>query len=185
MLVDFKVFTGPMFGGKTTRLLTAVERDVIRGLNVVCFKPCIDVRYSNDKITSHLGAAVDAVAVRDGTEIIKKVSEYKHKVDSVAIDELFMIPMAGAAAVELFRQGINIYTSSLQLSSNPKPYAFDEMATVLPWATKIDVCPAVCTVCGADAYYTHKKGGDLNASVEVGGAELYEPRCWGHFFPDC
>ena len=186
MLTNFKVFTGPMFGGKTTRLLTAIERDVIRGLNVMCFKPQMDVRYSTDEITSHLGAKVNAITVESGAEIIRQVeSSPVSQIDSVAVDELFMIPGGGEALVKLFQAGINIYTSSLQLSSNPRPYAFDEMSAILPWATKIDICPAVCTVCGADAYYTYKKGGDLNASVEVGGSELYEPRCWEHFFPDC
>jgi len=37
-------------------------------------------------------------------------------------------------------------------------------------------------VCGADAYYTLKVGGDPSAAVEVGGADLYQPRCFEHFF---
>lgn len=184
-MVHFKVFTGPMFGGKTTRLLTAIERDVIRGLNVLSFKPKIDNRYNENKITTHLGATVEAEIVSDGTEIkdiVAQLQRGNHKIDSIAIDELFMIPGAGDLAVELFKSGINIYVSSLQLSSNPNPYAFSEMPSVLPWATEIVICPAVCVVCGADAYYTYKKGGDLNAAVEVGGADLYEPRCFRHFF---
>ena len=181
-MIHFKVFTGPMFGGKTTSLLSAIERDVIRGLNVLSFKPKVDNRYDKEKITTHLGAAVDATVVQTGSDILAAVRASEKKVDSVAIDELFMIPTAGAAAVKLFRQGINIYTSSLQLSSNPEPCAFEEMAIVLPWATEIKICPAICVVCGDDAYYTYKKGGDLTAAVEVGGAELYEPRCFEHFF---
>jgi thymidine kinase len=169
-----------MFGGKTTRLLTAVERDVIRGLNVLCFKPKIDDRYSESDITTHLGAKVKAITVSDGQEIIDKVLEQKKKIDSIAIDELFMIKDSGLAAVELFRQGINVYTSTLQLSSAPQ--ALNEVAVVFPWATEVSVCPAVCVVCGADAYYTKKTGGDPTASVEVGGADLYEPRCYQHFF---
>lgn len=183
-MIHFKVFTGPMFGGKTTRLLAAIERDVIRGKNVLCFKPKIDVRYSENKITSHLGAAVDAILVTTGEEIIGYVDHVGKDVDSIAVDESFMIPGCGEALIQLFQRGLNVYVSSLQLSSNPKPYSFNEMVTMLPWATKVEVCPAICTVCGADAYYTYKKGGDLNATVEVGGAELYEPRCWEHFFPE-
>ena len=140
--------------------------------------------YSKEKITTRLGAAVDATVVQTGVDILSAVKSAQKPVDSVAIDELFMIPMAGATAVELFKQGINVYTSSLQLSSNPEPWAFEEMATILPWATEIKICPAVCVICGDDAYYTYKKGGDLNASVEVGGSELYEPRCFEHFFGD-
>jgi len=175
----FKVFTGPMFGGKTTRLLSIVERDVIRGLNVMCFKPKLDIRYSSDKITTHLGAKVFAEQVETGENILQKIKLSKRPVDSVAVDELFMISGAGLALIELFRHGINVYTSSLQLSSIPKSYL--EVDAVLPWATEVVVCPAVCTVCGDDAYYTYKKGGDLNAAIEVGGSDLYEPRCFHHF----
>jgi thymidine kinase len=181
-MIHFKVFTGPMFGGKTTRLLTVIERDVIRGMNVLSFKPKIDTRYSQEKITTHLGASVDATLVTSGVDIIKSVRACTERVDSVAIDEFFMIPMAGSIAAKLFQEGINIYISSLQLSSIPD--AYEEVAMVLPWATEIVVCPAVCVSCGADAYYTLKTGGDPNAAVEVGGADLYQPRCFEHFFND-
>jgi len=176
----FKVFTGPMFGGKTTRLLTAIERDVIRKMNVLSFKPKIDNRYSHEKITTHLGASVDAKIVSSGDDILNDVDNAAVHVDSVAIDELFMIPDAGLAAVKLFQRGINVYVSTLQLSSIPE--AYKEVAYVLPWATEVVVCPAVCVTCGADAYYTKKIGGDPNAAVEVGGADLYQPRCFEHFF---
>lgn len=179
-MIHFKVFTGPMFGGKTTRLLSSVERDVIRGLNVKCFKPVIDVRYSDDKITSHLGASVKAHTISSGEDMLDEINYCDDVVQSVAIDELFMIPGAGKAAVQLFQRGINVYVSSLQLSSVPRSY--EEVDAVLPWATEVCVCPAVCVVCGADAYYTLKTGGDPNAAVEVGGADLYQPRCFKHFF---
>ena len=47
----------------------------------------------------------------------------------------------------------------------------------MPWATKIEICPAVCPVTGRDAYYTFRKVEGLE-EIAVGGAELYEPRCW-------
>ena len=46
-------------------------------------------------------------------------------------------------------------------------------------STKIKKCPAVCTLCGQDAYYTYKKVKSLD-EIAVGGADLYEPRCWHH-----
>ncbi len=50
---------------------------------------------------------------------------------------------------------------------------------MLPWATHIEKCPAVCPVCGKDAYYTYKKNDD-GVEIAIGGAELYEPRCFDH-----
>ncbi len=179
-MAHFKIFTGPMFGGKTTKLLGAVERDVLRGYNVQSFKPNIDTRYSATAITTHLGAKLKAFSISSGEDILEQVGASDEVVNSIAVDELFMIPGAADAVVYLFRCGINVYTSTLQLNSIPEPYK--EVMKIFPWATEICVCPAICTICGADAYYTLKTGGDPGAKIEVGGSDLYEPRCFCHFF---
>ena len=88
-----------------------------------------------------------------------------------------MIEGSADALVQLFREGKTVVVSSLQLSATGN--VFEEVRDMMPWATKIEVCPAVCTVSGNDAYYTHKKVDDL-AEIAVGGSELYEPRCWLH-----
>ena len=51
----FEVFTGPMFGGKTTRLLSALERYQYQNKNLILFKPKIDVRYSKNDVITHSG----------------------------------------------------------------------------------------------------------------------------------
>ena len=181
-MTHFKIFTGPMFGGKTTRLLGAVERDVLRGFNVKCFKPQIDTRYSRDRITTHLGANLEATPISAGNDILAHMfdASLEGNINSVAVDEVFMIPGIAESLIHLFRSGINVYVSTLQLNSVPEPYP--EVLQILPWATEIQVCPAVCMTCGADAHYTLKKAGDLTAKIEVGGSDLYEPRCFQHFF---
>jgi len=56
---------------------------------------------------------------------------------------------------------------------------FREVEMMLPWATRVEKCAAVCTECGRDAYYTHRKE-TAEDEILVGGAELYEPRCFRH-----
>ena len=51
----FEIFTGPMFGGKTTRLLSALERYAYQNKNILLFKPSIDTRYSKDSVVTHSG----------------------------------------------------------------------------------------------------------------------------------
>ena len=97
--------------------------------------------------------------------------------DVIAVDEAFMIPGVSWVLTDLFKKGKTIVVSSLDLSATGK--AFEEIEALFPWATHIEKCPAVCTICNEDAYYTHKKVEDL-AEIAVGGAELYEPRCWKH-----
>jgi len=174
------VFTGPMFGSKTTRLLAAIDRYTIQRKNVFVFKPRMDIRYDMSKITTHNGGSIDAYVVENGEDIIQKIRDVDllDFPDIIAIDEAFMIDGVAEAVVSLYKKGITILISSLDLSASCTP--FEEITKILPYATKIEKCPAVCTACGEDAYYTHKKLNN-NKEIEVGGKDLYEPRCWKHY----
>jgi thymidine kinase len=183
---EFVIFTGPMFGGKTTKLLSAIDRYSYQKQKIFAFKPSLDDRYSTGYIVTHTGGKVSADLVRAGAEIFATVNAYEgdsrfnpRKTAVIAVDEAFMIPGCGETLVSLFRRGHTILASSLQLSSNGQPY--EELAAIMPYATKVEVCPAVCTQCGSDAYYTEKVGGRSDHEIEVGGADLYHPRCSQHF----
>jgi len=176
---EFIVFAGPMFGSKTTRLLAHIDRYRIQRKNVIAFKPKMDNRYDTSRITTHNGGSIEAYCVDKGSDILSKIREIYNVEypDVVAIDEAFMIDDLEAALVDLYKRKITIIISSLDMSATCRP--FEEISKILPYATKIEKCPAVCTVCGEDAYYTHKKF-ENNKVIEVGGKNLYEPRCWQH-----
>jgi|TARA_Y100000034_G_scaffold48387_1_gene59734 thymidine kinase len=174
----FIIFCGPMFGGKTSKLLSAIDRYSYQKRTILAFKPCVDDRYDNNSIVTHTGGNVAAAIVTDGDDILASVEIFTDPI-VIAVDEAFMIPGSGKALVELYRRGHTVLISSLQLSSSGK--AYDEIAQMMPYATKIEICPAVCTVCAADAYYTQKVGGRQDHEIEVGGADLYQPRCFKHF----
>ena len=174
---EFIIFTGPMFGSKTTNLLGAIDRYRYQNKNVVTFKPKLDDRYDISKIVTHNGGSVDAHVIRHGNDIMDFVQARPEKIDVIAVDEAFMTDGVADALITLFRSGITIIVSSLDLSATCN--SFSEVTTMLPWATKIKKCPAVCTICSQDAYYTYKKVKNLD-EIAVGGSDLYEPRCWYH-----
>jgi len=165
-----------MFGSKTTRLFAALDRYKYQRRNIIAFKPKIDDRYSEANITTHSGASMPARIVEHGSDVMNFMKHH-HEYDVIAVDEAFMLKGISCVLIDLFRQGKTIVVSSLDLSATGN--AFEEVTAMFPWATHIEKCPAVCTTCGADAFYTHKKIEDL-AEITVGGAELYEPRCWSH-----
>ena len=166
-----------MFGSKTTRLFAILDRYKYQKRNIIAFKPSVDNRYSESYITTHSGARMPAVVVDNGMQIYQYVIHHD-EYDVIAVDEAFMLRGVSWALVDLFKKGKTIVVSSLDLSATGKP--FEEIEALFPWATCIEKCPAVCTVCGQDAYYTHKTVEDI-AEITVGGSELYEPRCWSHF----
>ena len=133
----------------------------------------MDDRYASSHIVTHAGLKFKAYNVRDGADILEMSKDY----DVVGVDEAFMIEGAAKALLSLYRNGKTVVVSSIQLSASGQ--AFDEISELLPWATKIEVCPAVCVKSGCDAYYTVRKSAG-SSEIEVGGSEMYEPRAWSH-----
>jgi thymidine kinase len=171
----FTIFTGPMFGSKTTKMLATIDRYRYQQKKVVAFKPTIDERYDKSSIVTHSGGKIPAICVKSGSDILDYIQELDENPDVIAVDEAFMIKESSTALISLFKAGYTIVVSSLQLSATGN--SFEEVRDMMPWATKIEVCPAVCPATGRDAYYTHKKDDNL-AEIAVGGSDLYEPRCW-------
>jgi thymidine kinase len=171
---EFCVYTGPMFSSKTSKLLSALERYKYQHKKIAAFKPAMDDRYSSGEIVTHGGWKISAACVKSGADVLEHMANLEENPHVVAVDEAFMIPDIADALIWLYRNGFSVIVSSLEISATGKP--FQEIEKMLPWATKVEKCTAICTVCGRDAHYTHKKltGGD---EIEVGGAELYEPRC--------
>jgi len=132
----------------------------------------MDTRYSTESVISHNGNRWRSINIELGEEIITHLG----KADVVAVDEAFMIPNIADVLIDLYKAGKTVYVSSLQLSSLGQP--FEEMSIMLPYATKIEVCPAVC-FCGEDAYYSIRLT-EIKDKVSVGGKGDYEPRCKEH-----
>jgi thymidine kinase len=173
----FIIFTGPMYGSKTTKLLASIDRFTRQKKNVIAFKPKIDNRYSDTFIQSHNGGRFEAYQISDAKDMHEKILSKDIKYDVIAVDEAFMIDNCAEVLIDLFRTGYTIVVSSIQLDANFKP--FEEIMKMMPYATQIDICPAVCPATGNDAYYTMAKF-DYKG-VTVGGDVLYEPRSWSAF----
>jgi thymidine kinase len=86
-----------------------------------------------------------------------------------------MIDGIAEALIEIFRSGVSVYVSSIELSANLKSFA--EVEKMMPFATRIEKCTAVCVSCGDDAALTHRRIPSLE-EISVGGADTYEPMCW-------
>jgi len=113
-----------------------------------------------------------------GEDIVDIIDNLALKPDVVAVDEAFMIENSSTALVKLFKRGIHIVVSSIDLSASCTP--FTEVAAMLPFATNVVKCTAVCTSCGTDAPYTKRKFQNEDDEIVVGGSELYEPSCFEH-----
>jgi len=173
----FKLFVGPMFGSKTTRLLAEVDRLQRKGKKVRAFKPFKDNRFSTTSITSHNGASCVATNISNGDDILKELSLLD--ADVIALDEAFMVVGCATALIDLYlNSSKSVLVSSIQLDANRKP--FHEIKEMFPWATTVTVCEAICTDCENDAFFTQASIQIKNEPV-LGGADKYAPKCHKHF----
>jgi thymidine kinase len=146
-------------------------------MRVLAFKPKLDDRYEESEICTHNGGKIPAINVSSGEDILRNVTNQDARPDVIAIDEAFMIDGSADALIALYRSGFTVVVSSIEMSASCNP--FTEIRDIMPWATHVEKCSAVCTVCGDDAYFTDRKVADLD-EIAVGGDELYDPRCWNH-----
>jgi thymidine kinase len=190
-MTELILYTGPMFSSKTTKLLMEADKRQYQKQKIVSFKSRMDDRYSVfGEIVTHNFNKLPAHLVSTGDEIINKIVELEDlsDIDTVIIDELFLIAGGADACVKLFKKGYNVIIASIDLSFTGEP--FEEVKNVMPYCTKIEKCTAVCSVCQKDARYTYKKNSvkhvesfesdDTLEQIQVGGSELYEARCQLH-----
>lgn len=170
------VYCGPMFSSKSSRMFLDVERYRHAGREIFAFKPKVDGRYDSSSIVTHMGWKMPAIPITQGWEISKHIFDTATNPYQclIVVDELFMIDGAADELVWLFRQGLDVTAASIDLTYDCK--LFDEVSKILPWATRVEKCVAACAQCGHVARYTYRKVDD-DATLLVGGSEMYEPRC--------
>jgi thymidine kinase len=172
-----EVVCGPMFSGKTEELIRRVRRAQIARQKVQIFKPQIDDRYHKEDVVSHSSQSVHALPVKDSFELLTRVYDSTR---IVAIDEVqFFDKDIVKIAAKLARRGIRVICAGLDQDFTGKP--FGPIPGLLAIADEVTKVHAICTVCGAPATKSYRKGRENKDQVLVGETDLYEARCRAHF----
>ena len=175
-----EVIVGSMFSGKTEELIRRVKRAVLARQVVQAFKPRIDDRYDVTRIVSHGAVAIDAVAVARSESLLARVDE---ATQVVAVDEAQFFDRGIVEALDaLADSGRRVIVAGLDQDWRGRP--FPPMPELMAIAEEVIKVRAVCAVCGGDASRSQRLRPDLDAAtVLVGGADKYEPRCRACFSP--
>lgn len=165
------VYCGPMWGGKTEGLISRLVRAELQKVRVRAFTPAQNTRDGEQQIRAHSGASFPAVRVAHAEEIVEQSGEF----DVVGIDEIFMLEGIADAVRELNRLGKKVVMATLDMDSDGQ--IWEPVGQVLGMAEEIVKCPAVCSACKKDAYYTFRRADAPRDRVLVGAGNFYEPRC--------
>ena len=173
-----EVICGSMFSGKTEELIRRVRRAQIARQKVQVFKPRLDDRYQFERVASHTGMHLDAVAVGGAREIPQLVAP---DTTVVVIDEgqFFDWTIADVCSF-LADSGRRVIIAGLDTDFRGEP--FGPMPLLMAEAERVDKLQAICVVCGAPASRSQRLINGEPASYDdpvimVGAEEVYEARC--------
>ena len=178
---SIEVIVGSMFSGKTDELIRRLRRATIARQKVQVFKPAVDNRYVETKVTSHAGSDFDAAPIQSALDVLAKLEE---GTTVVAIDEAQFFDSDITNVVQkLADKGIRVIVAGLDTDFRGEP--FGPMPVIMAQAERVDKLHAICMVCGEEASRTQRlvngKPARYNDPVVIiGASELYEARCREH-----
>ena len=150
-----EVVCGPMFAGKTEELLRRVRRALIAGRQVAVFGHALDTRQGADRLASHVGLSVPALAVASAEDIEPAVPD---GTDIVAIDEAqFFGPGLVPVVGRLADRGLVVIVAGLDVTFDGRP--FEPLPSLMALAEQVDKLTAICSVCGEEAVFHVRLGG--------------------------
>ena len=154
-----EVICGSMFSGKTEELIRRLRRAEFAHLKVEIFKPCIDVRYSEDEVVSHNATTIRSTPVESSQNILLLASD----VDVVGIDEAQFFDR-GIIDVcrQLANSGIRVIVAGLDMDYLGKPFGpMPELMATAEYVTKVhaicvrtDLQPITHLLCSARRIHT-------------------------------
>lgn len=171
------IFAGPMFSGKTTKLIKLAEVLHDLGQKVLVAKPSIDTRYtkkpmlaSHDKKT-YKAVFVDMNKPEDLLDIVKKKD-----INHVILDELNFFHKDKTVDVvkQLLKDGVGVTGSGLAYDYRRKEFGPTLKLTKIADHTVWQY--AVCQKCGLPAEHTERVSGTKDVLV-VAGMEMYIATC--------
>lgn len=174
--MSLDIIIGPMFAGKTSRILSIVSRYSSLGTPVLVVKHSSDSRYGNDDaLITHDRRQIPCVRVSSLDELSEQqLSQYQ----VILVDEAqFFTRLVPFVERVVDTMEKNLYLIGLDGDSNRRP--FGELITCLPLADRIERLTALCRQCanGTPGLFSYRRDGARDQQVLVGGQGVYESLC--------
>jgi thymidine kinase len=171
--MSLDIILGPMFAGKSSRILSIVSRYASLGMSVLVVKHASDVRYGNeDDVITHDQRRVPCIRVENLNEV--RLEGYQ----VIIVDEAhFFYGLVDFVNQVVDRNRCNLFLVGLDGDSRRRP--FGELLECIPLADRVERITAFCRSCanGTPGLFSHRRQGPRDRQVIVGGSDVYETLC--------
>jgi thymidine kinase len=201
MTARLEVIVGPMFSGKTERLIARLNRASYARKRIRILKPAHDTRTQgsiasravNPDGTTEVTATLHAVMVRGAADFAALTAADDY--DVLAVDEAQFFPLDepmsdalgwfGRGIRDLLRRrarsDLRIIVAGLDMDFAEAP--FGPIPGLLAMADHVEKLTGVCMICGDDGGYISHRIIPGEAQLVVGDAGEYQVRCRACYEP--
>ena len=201
MTARLELIVGPMFAGKTERLIAKLHRAQYARKRVRVLKPAFDTRTQgsiasravNSDGTTEVTATLPALRLRHAGDFARHTAGDDY--DVLAVDEAHFFPLDepagdllcwfGRAVRDLLRarakSDLRIIIAGLELDFTEAP--FGPVPGLMAMADSIEKLTGVCMICGSDDGYISHRIVPGDAQLVVGDTSEYQVRCRGCYEP--
>ena len=188
-----ELFVGPMFSGKTSKLLEIYKQYKFCNINVAVVNHSADNRYHESMLSTHDRVMIPCIQ----TNHLIPLWNYSN-LDGSFNDECEMHMMLRSADVILINEGQffddlydfiiiaveydkkHVVVGGLDGDCFRKP--FGQILQLIPLADRVTKLTSLCKICadGTIGLFSYRNS-DSKETVEVGGSEKYMPLCRKHY----
>ncbi|MEX0597794.1 MAG: hypothetical protein WD512_14980 [Candidatus Paceibacterota bacterium] len=188
--MSLHLILGPMFSGKTSKLMQVYEQCVLSNINVLVINHSRDIRYSDTMLSTHDKKMIPCVLTNKLNDLYDTIpSSYDEKCDYLDLNNCVT-----KAQVILINEGQffddlydwvhfmveilhkKVYVCGLDGDSNRK--RFGQMLDLIPICDKVIKLRSLCAICknGNKAPFTLRTM-VANEQILIGSEDCYKPVC--------
>lgn len=172
--MSIELIFGPMFSGKTTRLISKIERFLIAKKKVIAIKWKGDTRYTKEPcIMTHSGLTCECIPADDNDlkTIYQQIKDY----NIICIDEGSFFKNIVEFSEFLANNGHRVIIASLVGTFERK--GFNDILNLIPKCENIEMLHAICMMCHCEGAAFTKRISNSGEVEMVGGADSYQSLC--------
>lgn len=171
--MSLKVYIGPMFSGKTSKMMEIYYKYIKTDMKVMVINHSLDVRYSHTMMSNHNKEMIPCT----WTDTLSNINKEEiANTDVILINEgQFFTDLYKYVKKWVESEGKRVYVCGLDGDSNRNK--FGEMLDIIPIADKVVKLNALCSLCknGTKAAFTLRL--TQETSQILIGSDCYKPVC--------
>jgi thymidine kinase len=170
-LAYLELFIGPMFSGKTSRLVDIYKQCQFCNIPVAVINHSIDTRYHDTMLSTHDKVMIPCIKTNCITDILDILTNSQ----VIIINEGQFFDDLYTTVVSLLSQGKKIYVGGLDGDFERKK--FGQILDLIPMCDKITKLTSLCSICKNGTPGIFSKRLTMETEQTIVGSDIYIPVC--------